>query len=212
VLVLSRGCDTSIQIGPNITVKVLSIQKQRVKLGVDAPSHIRVLREEIAPVGEDQNSAGSPTSGTFSPDSYPILVVEDDPGHALLITKALEQCLLSSVSVASTGAAAMESLAGRHEAPEWRPSLVFLDYHLPDMSGLEVLRRIRSDPRLKTMPVVILSGEQRESVVAECLEAGANAFVAKSFQFDDFCRSVTRTATFWTNECRVPKPCVPQPA
>ena len=65
MLVLSRGCDTAIQIGPNITVKVLSIQKQRGKLGVVAPSHIRVLREEIAPASDagDRYSATKAESG-----------------------------------------------------------------------------------------------------------------------------------------------------
>lgn len=212
MLVLSRECDSAIHIGPNITVKVLSIQKQRVKLGVDAPTHIRVVREEIASPPSEGMAGDPPASRAIPGGSFPVLVVEDDPGHARLIAKSLEECLLTNVSVARTGRAAMELLARAGEYPDQGPRLIFLDFHLPDMSGLEVLRRLRSDSRLRTIPVVILSGEQRESVVADCLEAGANAFVAKSLQFDDFRRSVTRTATFWTSECRIPAARVPQPA
>ncbi len=212
MLILSRGCDTSIRIGPNITVKVLSIQRQRVKLGVDAPSHVRVLREEVEITdGTSSEVAGGATSVSATAESAPVLVVEDHPVHARLITKALEECSLFKVSVAATGAAAVESLAASDETACARPRLVLLDYYLPDMSGLNVLRHIRSQPRLRTMPVVILSSEDRESVVAECLEAGANAFVLKATHFDDFHRSVTRAAIFWTSECQIPGPFASQP-
>jgi len=75
---------------------------------------------------------------------------------------------------------------------------------LPDMSGLEVLREIRSRPDLKTMPVVILSAEQSDAVVTSCLEAGANAFVTKAADYDQFRNSIRRLAVFWGGECRIP--------
>lgn len=204
MLVLSRDRDTTIRIGPNIRIKVLAIQKQRVKLGVDAPSHVRVVREEIA-ADSTQSGYSSPEAAARTDQPFPVLVIEDDPAHALLISKTLEECFLSDVQVLATGEAAVRALSAGEAQGGLAPRLIFLDYHLPDRSGLEVLRTIRATPRHKTTPVVLLSAEQRESVVADCLEAGANAFVCKSIHFDDFRRSVARTATFWTSECRLPR-------
>ena len=200
MLVLSRECDTAIQIGPNVKIKVLSIQKQRVKLGVEAPSHVRVLRAEIA---EGQRGAQQPAIDS-NRDPFPILVVEDDRSHALLIRTALSDCFLFDVQVVSTGEAALKILEGGPQDAA-APRLIFLDYHLPDISGLEVLQRIRALPHFRTTPVLMLSGEQRESVVASCLEAGANAFVPKSLHVEDLRRSVARSAVFWSTECRLPR-------
>ncbi len=203
MLVLSRERDTIIRIGPNVRVKVLAIQKQRVKLGVEAPSHIRVVREEIAvdpaPSGSEAGQPPRPAA------QFPILIVEDDRAHAYLIRKALEECFLSEVRVVETGREALEVLEQVGSPEAFFPRLIFLDFHLPDISGLDVLRTVRSSPRFKTTPVVLLSAEQRESVVVSCLEAGANAFVPKSMHFDDFRQSVIRTATFWTGQCRLPQ-------
>jgi len=203
MLVLSRERDAIIRIGPNVRVKVLAIQKQRVKLGVEAPSHVRVVREEIA---VDPVPSGSEAGRPPRPDvQFPILIVEDDRAHAYLIRKALEDCFLSDVRVVETGREALEVLEQAGSPEGFVPRLIFLDFHLPDMSGLEVLRRVRASPRFKTTPVVLLSGEQRESVVVSCLEAGANAFVPKSVHFEDFRQSVARTATFWSGQCRLPR-------
>ncbi len=210
MLVLSRDCDSSIRIGPDITVKVLSIRKQRVKLGVVAPASVRVWRDEIAPQSlrpsEVEGSAASSNGGPF-----PILVVEDDPDHARLINRALGNCLLSPVTIVSNGTAAVEALSGGDGGP-LHPHLVFLDLNLPDMSGLEVLRRIRATPGHGTTPIVVFSAEQNDAIVSTCLEAGANAFVNKATQFQDFCRSVARVATFWSSDCRIPKTAVTQSA
>ncbi len=185
-------------------MKVLAIQKQRVKLGVEAPNHVRVVREEIVQV-PSEGDADSPGSAAEL-QGFPILVVEDDRSHALLITKTLEECFLSNVRVVTTGEAALHLLEPKGLEAEFMPRLVFLDFHLPDISGLEILRKIRTSPLLKTTPVVLLSAEQREEVVVSCLEAGANAFVSKSVHFGDFRRSVARIAMFWTSECRLPPP------
>jgi carbon storage regulator CsrA len=210
MLVLSRDCDTVLRIGP-CKVTVLSIRKRHVKLGIDAPRGIQVWREEISP--EPEQCGLSPEEAAAAPrgrDPFLTLLVEDDPAHARLISETLlESCFLQP-RVVGTGQAAMEALGGDNEGGGnlVHPRLVLLDLNLPDMSGLEVLRYIRSTAPFQTTPVVVLSAEDQDSVVASCLERGANAFVTKSPRYHEFRQSVSRIAGFWNNDCRVPEPAV----
>jgi len=207
MLVLSRECDTTIWIGPNVKVKVLSIQKRRVKLGIEAPAGIQVWRDEIidgsdfARVICEEPAHRIPLEGP-----NPVLLVEDDPDHADLISRTLSEVCLSAPLVAETGGAALELLnqIGEAEGHAAQPRLVVLDLRLPDMSGLDVLREIRSKSELTTMPVVVLSSEQNDAVVTNCLEAGANAFVSKAADFEQFRSSIRRLGVFWGGECRIP--------
>ncbi len=195
VLVLSRDCDTSIRIGPDIKIKVLSIRKQRVKIGVDAPSSVRIWRDEIAPTDENDTALSSPEM------DFPILVVEDDPDQAELITRALAVSDLSSVTVVGTGAEALGALLpddGSQPSPV--PSLVLLDLNLPDMPGIEVLRQLRQTVWLAAVPVVVLTSHRSDEMVKACLAAGANAFVAKAMGFDQFLQSIGRIAAFWSHD------------
>ena len=210
MLVLSRDRDTVLRIVP-CKVTVLSIRKRHVKLGIDAPRCIQVWREEIRPEPEQpglrpEEAAASPTPR----DPFFTLLVEDDPAHARLISQALVESCFVQPRVACTGRAAMEVLGGDKGADKnlVHPRLVLLDLNLPDMSGLEVLRYIRSTAPLQTTPVVVLSVEDQDSVVARCLEHGANAFVTKSPKYHEFRQSVSRIAGFWNNDSRVPKPAV----
>lgn len=208
MLVLSRDCDTSIRIGPNISVKVLAIRKQRVKLGIDAPAHVRVWREEIAPQSKP-GQCGNASDGAGG-DPLPILVIENDPAHADLIGRTLGKCLYSPVTIVPTGQAALEALQRRDE-PLLSPHLILLDLRLPDMPGLEVLREIRAVRRFQTTPIVILSAERNDSMVTACLRAGANAFVPKAISSVELGRSVSRIAEFFCSDCRVPVPVGGQP-
>ena len=225
MLVLSRDCDTVVRIGP-CKVKVLSIRKRHVKLGIDAPRGIQVWREEIRAEPEQPGfrpeatpAAHDHDHGYMVPDRVPdrvprdpffTLLVEDDPAHARLISEALVESCFMQPRVVGTGQAAIKALGGDNEADGSlaHPRLVLLDLNLPDMSGLDVLWHIRSTAPLETTPVVVLSAEDRESVVARCLEHGANAFVTKSPNYQEFRRSVSRIAGFWNIDSRVPKPAV----
>ncbi len=110
--------------------------------------------------------------------------------------------------MASTGREAIETLGGNgRSVAELPPRLVLLDFHLPDISGLDVLRWIRADSSLRALPVVMLSVASDERMVADCLEAGANAFVAKSACHREFRDAVTRIADFWMSDCRLPRSC-----
>lgn len=200
MLVLSRNRDSAVHIGSDITVKVLSIRRQAVKLGIAAPQSVRVWRDELAPLSDEaqQSRADRPAAGMKI-----VLVVEDDPGHAKLIRNALCQSQGTMVTVAQTAGTAIEAL-GTHPAqpePPMRPDLILLDLGLPDDSGLEVLRTIRLAPELRTVPVVVLSCSDDESLMTQCMEAGANAYVVKSGHYDDFHKLVRRLGQFWAGDC-----------
>jgi carbon storage regulator CsrA len=206
MLVLSRECDTTVWIGPNVKVKILSIQKRRVKLGIEAPAGIQVWRDELIE-GSDYGRVicEETTQRALLEGSSKVLLVEDDADHARLISRTLSEVCLNSPVVAETGGAALSLLDSTDEEESGtQPRLVVLDLRLPDMSGLDVLREIRSRPELATMPVVILSAEQNDAVVTSCLQAGANAFVSKAADYEQFRNSIRRLGVFWGGECRIP--------
>ena len=111
MLVLSRDCDTVLHIGPDVQVKVLSIKKRRVKLGIEAPSNVRVWRDEIVSGLSDQGLDEEEVLGaSVAVGRFRTLVVEDDPAHAQLIRNALVQSGLPNLRVAGSGAEAVEEL------------------------------------------------------------------------------------------------------
>jgi len=201
MLVLTRNRDSGIHIGSDITVKVLSIKRTTVRLGIEAPKSVRVWRDELAPVFDEQEPTDAEQTSTAGMKI--VLVVEDDPGHAKLIRKALCQSQGTMVTVAETGGNALDVLGARATSPEdiVQPDLILLDLGLPDGSGLDVLRTIRSVPELRTAPVVVLSCSDDEAMMQQCLEAGANAFVVKSANYDDFRALVGRIGQFWAGDC-----------
>jgi carbon storage regulator CsrA len=211
MLVLSRKRDSSIQIGADIQVRILAIRGNQVKVGVNAPAAVPVCRGELFHRGpaiadlpareEEWRCGGMP---------FQVLVVEDDLGHAKLIRGAFSDCRLPrpiDVALAQTGELAAESLGmegGQHlAAPPF--DLILLDLYLPRMTGLDLLLKIRTDPLMYLTPVVILSCAEDDTVAADCLDAGANAFVSKAADPATFRSSIARIADFWGNECRVPR-------
>jgi two-component system KDP operon response regulator KdpE len=114
-----------------------------------------------------------PASGFAGPDgSRPrLLLVEDDRATALLVRTMLEREF--DVTVAHTGAAAIEEASSRP------PDLMLLDLGLPDMSGAEVLRRLRQTPGAKELPIVVLTAADDYKSEVECLEAGVDDFLHK---------------------------------
>jgi carbon storage regulator CsrA len=202
MLVLSRDRDSAVHIGSDITVKVLSIRRNNVKLGIEAPRTVPVWRNELAPM-LDEPLQSSAVEKNGSTGMKVVLVVEDEPGHARLIRKALCQSPGTMVTVAETASGALEALGVKLAGPEdiVHPDLVLLDLGLPDSSGLEVLRSIRSVPDLRTTPVVVLSCSDDETVMQQCMEAGANAFVVKWANYDDFHALVRRIGQFWAGDC-----------
>lgn len=131
-----------------------------------------------------------------------ILLVEDNPDDVELTLRALRKYNITNrVHVARDGAEALEFLfcegahAGRNCAD--RPRVVLLDLKLPKVDGLEVLRRIKSDPRTQTIPVVVLTSSREERDMAESYRLGVNSFIVKPVDFAQFMEAVRSVGLYW---------------
>ena len=130
-----------------------------------------------------------------------ILLVEDDPRDVELIMESLgDYNLANEVVVARDGEQALDYLCCRQAfkgRPNGNPAVVLLDLKLPKVSGMEVLRHIRSDEKLKMMPVVILTSSREEKDWVESYKLGVNAYVVKPVDFHEFVRAVKDVGAFW---------------
>jgi len=136
-----------------------------------------------------------------------ILLEEDSPQDEMLTLRALRKAnLANQVDVARDGQQALDFLFREGEyadriGPDL-PTVVMLDIGLPRLSGLEVLERLRADPRTALLPVVILTSSDEERDRLKSYECGANSFVRKPVDFAEFAETVARLGIYWlaTNE------------
>ena len=130
-----------------------------------------------------------------------ILLVEDNPNDAELTLNALsEYNLANEVEVARDGEEALDYLCSRGKFSGRggnNPAVVLLDLKLPKIDGLEVLRRIRADEKLKLTPVVILTSSREEKDRIEGYRLGVNAYVVKPIDFHEFVKAVRELGIFW---------------
>ena len=131
-----------------------------------------------------------------------VLLVEDNADHAELTLKALKDGnLLNEVVWVKDGEEALDFLyhRGRYadatKAP--RPGLILLDLRLPKVDGHEVLRQIKGDEDLRSIPVVMLTTSEREDEISQSYKAGANSFVSKPVRFADFMERVRSLKLYW---------------
>ncbi len=136
-----------------------------------------------------------------------ILLVEDNEQDELLVLRALGKIHLANrVDVVRDGQQAIDYLHAEGEfagrAGEPPPAVVLLDLNLPRLSGLEVLDRLRADPRTRLLPVVILTSSDEDRDRLRSYEGGANSFVRKPLDFNEFAETVARLGFYWlaTNE------------
>jgi CheY-like chemotaxis protein len=132
----------------------------------------------------------------------PILLVEDNPDDEELILLALkDHKIANEVVVARDGVEALDYLfaAGRYAGRDLTkpPALVLLDLKLPKLSGLDVLKRLREDPRTKIIPVVILTSSNEEQDIITSYQLGTNSFVRKPIEFHEFQKVVKEIGIYW---------------
>lgn len=136
-----------------------------------------------------------------------ILLVEDNQDHAELTLKALQNG--NQVFWVKDGEEALDFLqrknrwGGANVAP--RPGLILLDINLPKVGGHEVLKRIKADESLRSIPVVMLTTSDRDEEVAASYRAGVNSFVTKPVRFSEFVERIKNVKGYWVLTNRLPE-------
>jgi len=130
-----------------------------------------------------------------------ILLAEDNPKDIELTIEALEENnLVNQIEVVRDGVEALEYLRCEGDFINRKggnPAFILLDIKMPRMDGIELLRIIRSDPKLKMIPVVILSSSREERDLITSYNLGVNAYVVKPVNFNDFMNAVKQIGIFW---------------
>ena len=136
-----------------------------------------------------------------------VLLVEDSPSDAAMTIEAMhEGRIVNQVHVATDGEMAMAFLRRQGpyaDAP--RPDLILLDLNLPRMDGREVLREVKDDPILKTIPVIVLTTSAAEGDILKSYELHANAYVTKPVAFEAFFSAVRGIEDFWLALVHLPQ-------
>src|SRR3954453_11451016 len=128
-----------------------------------------------------------------------ILLVDDDPDCRLLIKDAISECKVSNdIHEVCNGLEALQFLRKQgafSDAP--RPGLIYLDIEMPGMDGLETLRQIKSDPALRDIPVVMMTGVCAEDQMKQAAVHGANSYTLKPANAEQFLRTVLASTNYW---------------
>ncbi len=131
-----------------------------------------------------------------------ILLVEDNPDDAHLVMDALRETgRQPDIVHVDNGVRALDFLFGAFERGANSlpaPKVVFLDLKLPRLSGLEVLKQIRSHPRTRTLPVVVFTSSQEHRDISEVYREGANSYVTKPVNFEAYTEVMTKLVDYWT--------------
>jgi two-component system response regulator len=132
-----------------------------------------------------------------------ILLVEDNPADARLTMIALEECRISnSIVHVKDGEEALDyifcrgAFANRNKKD--LPMLVLLDLKMPKVDGIEVVKNIKADELTKSIPVIIFTSSQQDQDVHQCYVLGANSYVVKPLDFDQFSKAVNNIGSYWT--------------
>lgn len=124
-----------------------------------------------------------------------IFLVEDNPDDVRLTLHALEKHrIANSIEVARDGAEALEKLL----APDAEmPRLVLLDLKLPKVSGVEVLRQLKANPRTRAVPVVVLTSSKEDRDLEDCYALGVNSYIVKPVDFAQFSEAARQLGFYW---------------
>ena len=130
-----------------------------------------------------------------------ILLVEDDPQDVKLILCAFEKHnLANEMAIARDGVEALDYLYRRKMfalRPEGNPVVILLDLKMPKVDGIQVLRELKSDEKMRCIPIVILTSSRESCDMEECYKLGVNAYVVKPVQFTEFVEAAKEIGVFW---------------
>jgi len=139
-----------------------------------------------------------------------ILLAEDSPADAEMTLRALRRNnLANKVHWVRDGEEALEYMfcrgayASRHPGPA--PKLVMLDIKMPKVDGIEVLRRLKSDPALRTVPVVIMTSSSEQRDLVDSYQLGVNSYIVKPVEFEVFHETVAKIGLYWVLTNRLPQ-------
>jgi two-component system, response regulator len=135
-------------------------------------------------------------------DDVHILLVEDNLDHVQLAVHAFKMHDVAyNIQVARDGAEALDFIfrtgAHAHRLAANGPKLILLDLKLPLVDGMEVLRRIKADRRTRAIPVVVLTSSRERCDIVESYQSGANSYIVKPVNFDQFTEAVRQLGTYW---------------
>jgi len=127
---------------------------------------------------------------------FTLVMIEDDAGHARLIRKNLERAGIGNPIVhIDDGARAIDYFFGGSGAPDpghHDRTLVLLDLNLPHVDGYEILRRLKSEPATRRIPVIVLTTTDNPREIARCYELGCNVYITKPVEYDSFCGAIAK--------------------
>ncbi|MFN8278050.1 MAG: response regulator [Chitinophagales bacterium] len=128
-----------------------------------------------------------------------LLLVEDNPGDIRLTREAIKESGVEiEMQVVSDGELVMDYLLKKDNFPDAvRPEIIMLDLNLPKKNGLEILKEIKSNDQLKRIPVIAVTTSEADHDVNRAYELGANAYILKPVDFDDFTRVLQQMENFW---------------
>lgn len=130
--------------------------------------------------------------------SVSIVMIEDDEGHARLIEKNIRRAgILNDITHFTDGTSALNHLFNTANGPMLSgPALVLLDLNLPDMSGTDILAKIKSEPALKRTPVVVLTTTDDKVEIQRCYDLGCNVYITKPVNYESFAQAIRQLGLF----------------
>ncbi|MGY4394863.1 CheY-like chemotaxis protein [Sphingomonas sp. UYAg733] len=130
--------------------------------------------------------------------SVSIVMIEDDEGHARLIEKNIRRAgILNDITHFTDGTSALHYLFNDANGPALNgPALVLLDLNLPDMSGTDILAKIKSEPALKRTPVVVLTTTDDKVEIQRCYDLGCNVYITKPVNYESFAQAIRQLGLF----------------
>lgn len=136
------------------------------------------------------------------PEAVTIIMIEDDEGHARLIEKNIRRAGVNNeILPFSNGTDALAFLLGPEGSGETnagRSFLVLLDLNLPDMTGIDILERLKTHTHLKRSPVIVLTTTDDQREIQRCYDLGANVYITKPVDYDGFAHAIRQLGLFFS--------------